>query len=272
MLLRTVAMSAAFISALAYQPASAQQKIVIDGSTGTAPLIEALGKAFTAKTNIAVEMGKGLGTKERLAALTDKKIDIAMASHGLDVPAVTAQGMAVSRIAMTPVVFGVHETVKIDNLSDAQLCAIFAGNTKNWRDAGAGDLAIAPMARPDTEVDAQVARDGVGCLKALKLPETVKINASARDMAKALTETAGSVGVTSATVIEQSGGKLKSVALNGIAPSEANVASGKYRLTRDAFLILGTAPSAQAKAFIDFVKSPEGKAVIKANGAIAATN
>jgi phosphate transport system substrate-binding protein len=269
---RTLVLTMTVGAALHCHPALAQQKIVIDGSTGTAPLIDALGKAFTAKTSVAVEIGKGLGTKERLAALADKRIDIAMASHGLDVPAVTAQGMAVSRIAMTPVVFGVHETVKVDNLSDAQLCAIFAGNTKNWKEAGAGDLAIAPMARPDTEVDAQVAREGVGCLKALKLPESVKINAGARDMAKALAETPGSIGVTSATVVEQSGGKVKSVALNGVAPSEANVASGKYRLTRDAFLILGTAPSAQAKAFIDFVKSPEGKAVIKANGAIAATN
>lgn len=259
-------------AALYCQPVAAQQKIVIDGSTGTAPLIEALGKAFTAKTNIAVEIGKGLGTKDRLAALADKKIDIAMASHGLDVPAVTAQGMSVSRVAMTPVVFGVHETVKLDNLSDTQLCAIFAGSAKNWKEVGAADIAIAPMARPDTEVDAQVARDGVGCLKTLKLPETVKINAGARDMAKALAETPGSVGVTSATVVEQSGGKVKSVALNGVAPSEANVISGKYRLTRDTFLVLGAAPPAQAKAFIDFVKSSDGKAVIKANGAIAAAN
>lgn len=269
---RTVAMTAALVAAFACQQAAAQQKITIDGSTGTAPLVEALGKAFTAKTNIAVEIGKGLGTKERLAALKDAKIDIAMASHGLNVADVTAQGMAVHRIAMTPVVFGVHETVKIDNLSDAQLCAIFAGSTKNWKEVNAADLAIVPMARPDTEVDAQVVRDGVDCLKTLKLPETVKINAGARDMAKALAETPGSLGVTSATVVEQSGGKLKSVALNGIAPNEANVATGKYRLTRDAFLVLGNAAPPHAKSFIDFVRSSDGSAVIKANGAIAAAN
>ena len=104
------------------------------------------------------------------------------------------------------------------------------------------------------------------------MSDTVKINAGARDMAKALAETPGSIGVTSATVVEQSGGKIKSVALNGVAPSEANVTTGKYLLTRDAFLVLGNSPSAETKAFIDFVRSPEGGAVIKANGAIAAAN
>jgi len=271
-MVRTLAMTAALGAALACWPAAAQQKISIDGSTGAAPLIEALGKAFTAKTNIAVEIGKGLGTKDRLTALADRKIDIAMASHGLNVSDVAARGMAVNRIAITPVVFGVNEMAKIENLSDAQLCAIFDGSTKNWRELSAADLAIVPMARPDTEVDAEVSRAGVACLKELKLADTVKINASARDMATALAETPGSVGVTSTTVVEQSSGKVRSVALNGVAPSEANVVSGKYRLTRDTFLVLGAAPRAETKAFIDFVNGPEGRAVIKANGAIAASN
>jgi hypothetical protein len=36
-----------------------------------------------------------------------------MASHGLNVADITAMGMTVHRIAMTPVVFAVHETVRV---------------------------------------------------------------------------------------------------------------------------------------------------------------
>ena len=78
--------------------------------------------------------------------------------------------------------------------------------------------------------------------------------------------------MTSATFVAQSGGKIKALRLNGASADEANVTAGKYRLTRDAFLVIGNAPSAQVKAFISFVRSPEGAAVIKANGAIAAMN
>ena len=158
----------------ALHPVSAQQKILIDGSTGTAPLVAALGKAFTAKGGIAVEIGKGLGTRARFEALSAGKIDIAMASHGLDVGAVTKRGMTVHRIAMTPVVFGVHESVKVAGLTDAQVCVVYAGGTRNWKELGGPDLAIAPLTRPESEVDMEVVRGGIGCFKGLKLADGIK--------------------------------------------------------------------------------------------------
>ena len=87
-------------------------------------------------------------------------------------------------------------------------------------------------------------------------------------VAKALAETPGAIGMTSATVVGQSQGQLKALALNGIEPSEANLESGRYRLTRDAFLVTRNAPAPRVKAFIDFVRSPGGAAVIRANGAL----
>ena len=59
------------------------EKIVIDGSTGMTPLVQALAKAYTDQNPAAViEIGKGLGTKARIQALSEGRIDIAMASHG----------------------------------------------------------------------------------------------------------------------------------------------------------------------------------------------
>ena len=144
----TVAMALVLAVAANSSPANAQQKIMIDGSTGTAPLVAALGKGFTAKHNVVVEVGKGLGTKARLEALSAGKIDLAMASHGLNVADITAMGMTVYRIAMTPVVFAVHETVRVDGLTDAQICTIYETPQRNWKDFGGPDLAIAPLTRP----------------------------------------------------------------------------------------------------------------------------
>jgi phosphate transport system substrate-binding protein len=250
---------------------SAQQKLTIDGSTGTAPLVDALGKAFTTKRDIAIEVGKGLGTRARFEALIAGKIDIAMASHGLNVADITKRGMTVHRIAMTPVLFGVHASVTAQGLTDVQICSIYEGKTWNWKELGGSDLAVAPLVRPESEVDMEVVRDGIGCFKNLKLLEGIPSLARAGDMARALAETTGGIGMTSATFVSQSKGKIKALLLDGAAADEASVMSGKYRLTRDAFLVTGKAPSDATTAFIAFVRSPEGAAVIKANGALAAT-
>lgn len=267
-----LAFAGAFVLMLspALTPAAAQQSIKVDGSTGTAPLIDALGKAFTKKSGVAVEIGKGLGTTARFDALADGKIDIAMASHGLNVAEVTGKGMTVYRVAMTPVVFGVNASVTVHALTDAQICAIYSGSTRNWKEVGGTDLLIAPLVRPESEVDMEVVRDGLSCFKGLKLPSDLKSLARAGEMASALAATSGAIGMTSATAVTQSDGKIRLVALNGVTASETTVASGQYRLTRDAFLIMGKSVSAPAIAFIDFIRSAEGAAIIRANGAIAA--
>jgi phosphate transport system substrate-binding protein len=249
--------------------AHAQQKITIDGSTGTAPLIGELGKAFTAKTGILVEIGKGLGTRARFEALAAHKIDIAMASHGLNVDDVSRRGMTVHPIAKTAVVFAADESVGATAVTEAQVCAIYDGKHQNWKELGGVELPIVAHVRPDSEVDTEVIRDGLRCLKSMKFPQTVKVMEKSGDMARALTATPGAFGVTSATVVEQSRGKLKALMLDGVTPTEADVSAGRYRLTRDAFLVLHNDASPDVRAFIAFARSADGAAVIRANGAVA---
>lgn len=262
-------------TSLGCSAAHAQDKILIDGAGATASLVAALGKAFTARSGIAVEVGKGLDPEARIEALAGAKIDIAMASLGLKVDELTRRGMSVHTIARTPVVFAVHESVKVDGLTQVQLCAIYEGKHRNWKDVGGSDMAIAAHSRSDADGDVVVVRHSIACLKTLKFADSVKVmlpgSAHYAAMGTALAGTPGAIGMTGTSVVEQSKGKLKAIALDGVAANEANVAAGRYRLTRDAFLVTRNAPSAPVKAFIDFVKSADGAAVIRANGAIAVT-
>ncbi len=256
-------------STLAGAPAPAQTTVKVDGSTGAMPLVAALAKAYEAKIPGAkIEIGKGLGTKARIEALNAGSIDLVVASHGLKIDDLVKQGMAVDEIARTPVVFGVNVSVSVPSISQAQVCAIYAGSLTDWKDVGGGPLAIAPLTRPESEVDAEVVRDGVACLKSVKMPPTIKVMERGGDMAKGLAATVGSIGMTTTTVAEQSGGQIKILALDGVAPTEANIAAGTYRLIREVYLVAKADASPAVKAFLAFVKSAEGAHVIKANRAI----
>jgi phosphate transport system substrate-binding protein len=249
--------------------ASAQTIVKVDGSTGAMPLVSALAKAHeTQTTGVKVEIGKGLGTKARIDALKQGSIDIAVASHGLKAGELTALGMVVERIAGTAVTFAVDAAIPVTSLTPAQICSIYSGTTTNWKEVGGPDAAIAARTRPDSEVDTEVVRAHIGCLANLKMPADIKVMDRSGDMARELVATPGSLGMTTTTVVLQSNGKLKTIALDGIAPTEANVVDGRYRLVREVFLVTSGAASPATKAFVAFVKSPQGAAVIKNNGAI----
>jgi phosphate transport system substrate-binding protein len=51
-----------------------------------------------------------------------------------------------------------------------------------------------------------------------------------------------------------------------VAPSAENIKSGKYLLSRDLYFYLRNKPSGEAKAFIDFVLSPEGQQIVTKTG------
>lgn len=265
---RTGALMLGLIMAMTITGLTAE-KIVVDGSTGVMPLAAALAKAYQERHPAAmVEMGKGLGTKARLQALAEGKIDIALASHGLVAEELTRQGMAVHEIAKVAVVFGVNAGVPVTDLSHRQVCDIYAGKVTNWKGLGGPDLVIAPRTRPDSEVDAQVVRAKIGCLKDLKMTEGVKVMPKSGDMAKELAAAVGTIGMTTMTVVEQSRRQVNPLSLNGITPSAENVTRKVYTLTRDSFLVTKAPPSPAVAKFLEFIRSPAGEEVIIANGAV----
>jgi phosphate transport system substrate-binding protein len=268
-LLRSLAGVAISFTCVLAVYAQTSGKISFDGSTGVAPLAAALAKAYQAQNpSVGIEMGKGLGTRARIQALNEGKIDIAMASHGLNVAEIERQGMVVHEIAKVAVVFGVNAGVTVANLGDAQICDIYLGKLRNWKELGGPDLAIVPMARPDSEVDTEVVREKIPCLSSLQMPESVKIMPKSGEMAQALAATAGAFGMTTMTIVEQSQGKVKAVSLRGVAPTSENVRNQRYTLTRDSFLVVKAPPAPAVSRFMDFVRSPDGAKAIAANGAV----
>ena len=266
---RTFIRNIALLFAVAGLHAHSAEQIAIDGSTGVMPLVRALADAYRGhKPEVTIHIGKGLGTKARIAALQEGRIQIAMASHGLDVDSIVKRGMAVHEIAKVAVVFGVNASVPLTNLSDQQICDIYSTSTTNWKELGSLDVPIVPITRPDSEVDTIVVRHHIACLADLKIPETVRVAPKSGEMAQQLAATPGAIGMTTMTVVEQSAGGIKPVSLRGIAPTPDNVRSRTYNLTRDSFLVTQAQPPAAVTDFLQFIRSAAGQKVIAANGAV----
>ncbi len=250
-------------------PPSTDGAVRVDGSTGVMPLVAALARAYEAgHPGARVVLGGGLGSAARVRALVADSIDVALTSQDVAPDALAGQGVAVHAIAQAAVVFAVPAAVAVPALTQQQLCDAYAGRVTSWQQLGGPEQRIVAHTRPAGEVDGDVAIAGVPCLRDAVRTGTVRSIEQPEAMAEALATTAGALGMTSLPFVERSGGRLRAVALDGVVPSVANVRSGAYPLTRRSLLLTRTAPSSAVARFLAFVRSPEGAAVITANGAV----
>ena len=241
----------------------------VDGSPGVMPLVAALARDYEARhPGARVTLGAGLGTAARLAALLEGRIDVALASQGVDADALARQGLAAHEIAKVAVVFAVPAAVAVSGLTAARLCDAYAGRVTNWRALGGPDLPIAPRTRPAGEVDGDVAAAGVPCLRDAVAAGGVRAVEQPEAMAEELAATAGALGMTSLPFVERSGGRLRALALDGVAPTAANVRAGAYPLTRRSLLLTRAAPPAHVARFLAWVRGPQGARAIGASGAV----
>lgn len=248
---------------------SVSEPVLIDGSNGVRPLVEVLVAAYRQKHPGAdIRVGaEGLGSKARLEALEAGRIQIAMASHGLDEVEIMRRGMEIHHFASMAVVFGVHADVRIKGLKAEELCQIYMGKVSNWDFTDMYSLPIVPLMRPFDEVDTEIALAAIPCLKEMELKEPVQVRESSGDLARTLADTPGSIGLTNMIRISESKGKIQALSLNGVSPSPENIRSGKYPMFRNNYLVTLASTSESVRDFLAFVESPAGRAVIEANSA-----
>jgi phosphate transport system substrate-binding protein len=268
------------LGAVGWAPATAQSPptfappapIWIDGSTGVMPLVTVLAATYRAQQPAfpalpAINFGGGLGASARIAAVKSGHIDIALASHGVDAADIERQGLKIYKFAAVPVGFAIPIAVGVTNLTEAQVCDIYAGRITSWKQVGGPDLEIAVATRPKGEVDADVVMAGIPCMTALTPHARVVVKEKPEDMAAWLDATPGAFGMTSAIVTWQST-KLRLASLGGIAPTPDNVRAGRHRLIRESFLIYAATSRREVAAFLAFIRGPEGARVISQSGAI----
>lgn len=249
--------------------AASEGPLRIDGSNGARPLVDALVASYTELyPGRHVEVRAGLSSSERLAALDEDRIDLIMASHGLDEPALRKQGYGVYRFAQMPVVLAINaEGNPTEAITSAELCGIYAGEYDNWSELRGPDLPVRRFVRPRVEVDMEVLEARLPCFHNLTMAADVKTKERSGELAQALRNTPGAIGMTTMTRVLASEGQLRALALDGIRPDNTNLLSGDYTLMRDVFLVARPGATQGVSDFLDFVESA-GAEVISRAGAM----
>jgi phosphate transport system substrate-binding protein len=245
--------------------AAQAETIKIGGSGSMIPLLTSLGNAYAKKNpKDTVEVNqKSMGQPGGIAALNAGAVDIAMSA----MPITPEQAkLAVTQVEIAKVagVVAVNPSVTATNLTGQQLCDIYAGKIKNWKQVGGADAPIAALTRPESDSTKVMFRKSQACLASLKeAPEILNLPKSA-DMHNALASTKNAIGICDQIALDDAKGKFKAIKVDGKAPE----VSDKWSFTLRNNLVVKKTPSEAVKRFMNFVKSPEGQAIIKSEKAV----
>lgn len=250
---------------LALPGAARAGTLTVKGSDTLVILGQRWAEAFMKKHPEVKLQVTGGGSGVGLSALINGTTDIAMSSRPIK-DAENQQLVAKSKspatqiaVAKDGVTFYVNSASKLDALSAEQLRDIYLGDVTNWKDVGGPDAPIVVYSRENSSGTYVFVKDHLlkgedYTAQAQTLPGTAAVvNAVAKEK-----NGIGYGGAAYAKGIKEL--KVKQGA-EVIAPSEQNIKSGKYPLSRELYFYLRAAPTGDAKAFLDYVLSAEGQAL-----------
>jgi len=156
----------------------------------------------------------------------------------------------------------VHESNPLTELTMAPLKAIFTGKITSWKEVGGPDAKIIPYSRENSSgtyvfFKEHVLENADFTPRAQNMPGTAAV-------VNAVTKEKFAIGYGGAAYAK--GIKVlkirKAAGMAAIAPDEKAIKDGTYPLSRPLFFYTRAKPSAEIKAFTDWVLSPEGQAIV----------
>jgi phosphate transport system substrate-binding protein len=253
--------------------------IQVKGSDSEVNLVQRLAEIFMKKhpdANIAVT-GGGSGTG--IAALINKKTDIANSSRDLspkEEEAAKKAGIQPFRVVFATDAISVvtHPSNPVSKLNLEQLGKIFKGEITNWKEVGGKDVKISLYGRQSNSGTYIFFREFV--LKGDYSPHMKSMNGNAQIVEATKIDTAGIGYVAVGYVVNVKGEVMPGIKILSIAKdgkSEAyspikieNVMTGKYPVSRPLNQYLNGKPSGKLLDFIRFELSEEGQEIVRQQG------
>lgn len=246
------------------------ETIKVAGSGGMIPVVTDLAVAYMAKNphdKIDV-VQESIEAKGGIMGAYEGRLDIGMSARLLTAEEI-ALGLSTVEIARIATVVGVNaESVKITSIKSSQVCGIYSGQIKNWKELGGHDAPIKAFTRPEPDATKGVVRKGIKCFSKLAEASHVVMMPKSKDMYNALLNNPNAIGFTDMDKVDDSQGKIRALILDGIAPTEGNVKAEKWPITKNFVLVTKGQAKGLAARFIDFIKGSEGSRSIVKNKAV----
>lgn len=233
----------------------------MNGSTSMEKVIKAVNGAFMEKNKgVTVNLnltGSGTGIQEA----SEGKCDIGNSSRKLKDE--EAEKLDATVVGLDGIALVVNPVNKLEDISLQDLAKVYSGEITNWKELGGDDKAIVVIGRED----GSGTRDGFeSIVMGDKEPKYAQELESTGSVINAVATTDGAIGYASLANVDET---VKALKVGGVEATEENVKSGTYEVQRPFICAtLKGSDNKLVKAYLDFILSEEGQALVLAQGAV----
>ncbi|MBD5653945.1 MAG: phosphate ABC transporter substrate-binding protein [Candidatus Eremiobacteraeota bacterium] len=218
------------------------------GSTALQPLVQAAAEAYQAQHSDVKISVTGGGSRTGLALVQSKSVELGDS----DILAMNQPDLVDHKVAVIGFAVVVNPADGVTTLSKKQIQDIFSGKIGNWKDVGGKDQAITVINRPESSGTRAV------FVKTLMGPAVVSKDTLTEDatgtVVQKVKQTPGAVSYAAFSGTHNQSG-INEVAIDGTAPNDEGIESGKYPFWSYEHIYTSGPPSKDVSRFIAFVQS-----------------
>lgn len=229
--------------------------------------LTAIAHEYEKRTGVKV-LVRGGGTVVGIEDLRTGRVDFAASCR--EKTTADPDDIEFIQVAWDALVFIVHKSNPVDDISLDNIRSIYKGEIKNWKELkGKNSVIKIFISRPGkglSGVDDSMRKLILEGKEPYKNPNALSLASTGivEQMVEKTPEGYAASGFSSARKRD-----VKMLKISGVYPSNTTIASGKYPFKRPLFLLLPKKTKPETKKFIDFVLSKEGQRFISSQGIVS---
>jgi phosphate transport system substrate-binding protein len=240
--------------------------LTVTGSTTVLPIAEKAAEAFMDANPDADIQVSGGGSSVGVQAVGEGTADIGMASRELkDAEKESYPDLVQYVVAKDGIALIINTENTVESLTVEQLRQIYTGEITNWNEVGGSDEEIVVVGRDSASGTRASFEDLV--MDDQEFVATMLEKNSNGAVQQTIAGTPGAIGYVGLGYVDETVKGVK-IDVDGtlVEPTVENVIAGTYPISRELNMFTNGEATGLAAAYIDYILSPEGQAIVEDEG------